>query len=426
MRNKSESKNMKRISYSEYKKNKCRVCFSGKLTNIISLGNLFLSDFVAKPSNVKRFPIDLVICQKCFLIQLKHTTPAKYLYTNRYGYRSGINETMKGELSDVVVKALKKVKVEKRDLVIDIGSNDGTLLSNYKKDVVTVGFEPVKKLAQITAKKANYAINDYFNYKSFVKSLPSNISNNKAKIITSIAMFYDLDNPNAFLDDVVKILDDSGIFIIQQNYLGGMIEQNAFDNILHEHLEYYSLSSLEYLLNLHNLKAIDVEERAINGGSFRVYVTFKSNNYIKETVALKKMREKEIRMGLKKNLTYKRFAREVKVISEKIHDFIKNEVKKGKTVYIYGASTRGNTLLQYCNLDRTLIGAAVERNSEKWGKKIASVGIPIISEEEARKRKPDYMLVLPWFFKDEFIKREKKYLDNGGHFIFPLPKLTIV
>ncbi len=419
-------KNDNKAFYSSYEIKKCRVCLSSKLKKIISLGNLYLSDFVKKPINIKQFPIDLVMCLNCSLVQLRHTTPPKYLYTERYGYRSGINETMKNELSDVVAKALKKVEVSKNDLVIDIGSNDGTLLSNYKKSINTIGFEPVKKLAELTSKNAKFTINDYFNYKSLKKILPNKISQNKAKIITSIAMFYDLNDPNVFLDDVVKILDDSGIFIIQQNYLGGMIEQNAFDNILHEHLEYYSLNSLEYLLDLHGLKVIDVEERVINGGSFRVYVAFKSNKKIKESVRLKKLRAKEDKMGLKKPSTYKKFAKEVRVVSEAIHNFIEREVRKNKKVFVYGASTRGNTLLQYCNLDTTLISAAVERNSEKWGKKIASVGIPIISEEEARKKKPDYMLVLPWFFRDEFIKREKKYLDNGGHFIFPLPKLTIV
>lgn len=419
-------KDNKKNPHSSYEINNCRVCLHDKLKNIISLGDLYLSDFVNKPVNVKKIPIDLIICLNCLLVQLKHTTPSKYLYTERYGYKSGINETMRRELADVVNKASGVVNLDKGDLVIDIGSNDGTLLSNYKKNIITVGFEPVKKLAELTSRKAKFAINDYFNYKSFKKVIPDKFSKNKAKIVTSVAMFYDLEDPNKFLEDVVKILDEDGVLIIQQNYLVGMIEQNAFDNILHEHLEYYSLSSLEYLLNKHNLKIIDVEERAINGGSFRIYALFKSNNSIKENSRVRKMREKEKKMELSKMSTYKNFAKEVKIISKNIHNFIKKEVKEGKTIYVYGASTRGNTLLQYCNLDTGLIKAAVERNPEKWGKKIASVGIPIISEAEARKRKPDYMLVLPWFFKDEFVKREKRYLEKGGHFIFPLPRLLIV
>lgn len=425
MSNKTKKDDKKNL-YSSFEIKKCRVCLSTKLKNIISLGNLYLSDFVKRPVNVKKFPIDLVICLNCSLVQLKHTTPSKYLYTERYGYRSGINETMKKELADVVCKATKMIKLGKGDLVIDVGSNDGTLLSNYKKSIVTVGFEPVKKLAELTSKKATFAINDYFNYRSFKKVIPNKVFKNKAKIITSVAMFYDLEDPNRFLDDVTRMLREDGVFIIQQNYLVGMLEQNAFDNILHEHLEYYSLSSLEYLLDGHNLKVVEVEERAINGGSFRVYAVFKSNKTLKDSLRLKKMREKEKEMQLNKILTYKSFAKNVKLISKNIKDFIKKEVQKGKTVYVYGASTRGNTLLQYCDLNTYLIEAAVERNPEKWGKKIASVGIPIISENEARKRKPDYMLVLPWFFKKEFIKREKKYLEKGGHFIFPLPKLSIV
>jgi hypothetical protein len=231
-----------------------------------------------------------------------------------------------------------------------------------------------------------------------------------------------MEEPNKFISDVKKIMKDDGICVIQQNYLVGMLKQNAFDNIVHEHLEYYSLLSLNNLLSKHGLEVFDVELRTLNGGSFRTYIGLKGKKRI--TKAVEKLNKYEKRLGLNKKKVYLDFAKRIKNNKKKLFEFIKKENEKGKIIYLYGASTRGNTLLQYFNLDNTLIKKAVERNPEKWGKIIASVGIPIISEVEARKDKPDYMLVLPWFFKKEFLKREKAYLKHG-HFIFPLPKFEV-
>ena len=402
----------------------CRVCYSKELVFILSLGNQYLSDFVQGNPKIKKYPLELVICKKCSLVQLAHTTPPAYLYTERYGYRSGINDTMKKELAEIVKKALKKKFLKKDDLVVDIGSNDGTLLSNYKKGV-TVGFEPVKKFAKASEKFCSYSINDYFSYSAFQK-LPKSIREKKVKIVTAISMFYDIDAPNNFLKDITKVLDKNGILIIQQNYLPGMLLQNAFDNILHELLEYYSLASIEYLLAMHNMYVFDVEETPINGGSFRTYIRFKDNNKNKVSSRVKKMKEKEKKLMLSSLKTYRDFASRVDKIISQLHDFIYQKAKEGNKIYLYGASTRGNTLIQSCKFNNKVIFAAVERNPEKWGKKIASVRIPIITEEKARQDKPDYMLVLPWFFKKEFLKREKEYLKKGGHFIFPLPKITVV
>lgn len=402
----------------------CRVCCSKKIISILSLGNQYLSDFVKGNPKIKKYPLELVICKECSLVQLAHTTPPAYLYTERYGYRSGINDTMKKELSEIVKKSLKKKPLKKDDLVVDVGSNDGTLLSNYNKGI-TVGFEPVKKFAKASERFCTYSINDYFSYPAFQK-LPKSIRKKKAKIITAISMFYDIDSPNDFLEDITKILDENGILIIQQNYLPGMLLQNAFDNILHEHLEYYSLASIEYLLAKHNMYVFDVEETPINGGSFRTYIKFKNNNKNRVSSRVEKMKGKEEKLMLSSIKTYRDFARRVDRIISELHDFIYQKVKEGNKIYLYGASTRGNTMLQSCKFNNKVILAAVERNPDKWGKKIASVRIPIITEEKARQDKPDYMLVLPWFFKKEFLRREQVYLKKGGHFIFPLPIITIV
>lgn len=399
----------------------CRACYSKRLLNVISFGNLYLSDFLKTNKKPPKYPLALVLCQKCSLLQLKHTTPPSLLYTDNYGYKSGINQTMKDQLKEIAEKSIEKLKkTEKRIIVIDIGANDGTLLKYYPKNVYKVAIEPIKKLAKETKKHADVVINDFFSYESYKKAL----NNNKADIITAISCFYDIDDPNKFLHDITKILKEDGIFVIQQNYLKLMLEQNAFDNVVHEHLEYYSLISLQNLLNKHKLEIFDVEVNNINGGSFRTYISFKNKRKVSSSVT--KLTKLEKKLNFKNKGTYKDFAKRIRENKISTINFIKSEVRNSKKIYIYGASTRGNTLLQYFNLNKKLTPYAVERNPEKWSKKIASLGIPIISEEEARKKMPDYMLVLPWFFKDEFLKREGEYLRRGGHFIFPLPNLEIV
>ncbi|MEK7450739.1 MAG: class I SAM-dependent methyltransferase [Patescibacteria group bacterium] len=406
---------------SAIKKVNCRSCNSTALEKVISLGNFHLSEFTNLNVKPKSYPLSLVICTKCFLLQLQHTAPASVLYTENYGYKSGINDTMRNELREIVQKSLKKIKGRKENVVcVDIGANDGTLLKNYPNYVFKIGIEPIGKLAKECEKHANIIINDFFNYKAYIKL----VGVRKASIITAISCFYDIDNPNQFLSDVTKILDENGIFVIQQNYLKSMLELNAFDNIVHEHLEYYSMYSLNNLLAKHGLEIFDVETNDVNGGSFRTYIAFKNRRKIQGSVF--QLLRQEGKVGLDNKETYIRFAKRIKKSKKVLKDFIEKQIKKNKKIYVYGASTRGNTLLQYYKLNNRLITAAVERNPEKWGKKIASLGIPIISEDQARREKPDYMLALPWFFKEEFLKRERKYLRSGGHFIFPLPFLEVI
>lgn len=403
------------------KKRNCRSCNAKTLEQVISLGNLYLSNFVSGDTKPESSPLSLVLCTKCFLLQLQHTVNPSILYTENYGYKSGINNTMRKELREIARESLKKVKNKRVNITcLDIGANDGTLLKNYPSNVFKIGVEPINKLAKECEKYADTVVNDYFNYKTYKKLF----GDKKVSIVTAISCFYDIDNPNLFISDITKILDENGIFVIQQNYLKSMLELNAFDNIVHEHLEYYSMYSLNNLLAKHNLEIFDVKTNGINGGSFRTYIAFKNKRKIQESVP--RLLEYEKKVGLDKKKIYKEFTKKIKENKKKLTNFIKRQVKKRKIIYAYGASTRGNTLLQYYKLNNKLISAAVERNPEKWGQKIASVSIPIISEKQARKEKPDYMLVLPWFFREEFIQREKAYLKSGGHFIFPLPYFKVI
>lgn len=394
----------------------CRVCQSNQIINVLSLGDQYLAEFKDKGFPSKAYPVEMVMCKNCSLVQLKESTSPELLYTDNYGYYSGINNTIKADLLDIVNSSMEMVELLENDVVIDIGSNDGTLLKNYPKELARIGFDPVCKFAEFYKDQENLLfINDFFNYEALLKAYKEQGVNRKAKIVTAISCFYDLEDPHKFVADVAKILHPKGIFVIEQNYLATMLENVAFDNIVHEHIEYYTLKSLEYLLEKHFLKVIDVKVNSINGGAFRTYIRHMNN--------VEKMRIIEKRMKLDNQFTYMLFGMKVKKTAKKVHDFVEKVVKEGKTVYVYGASTRGNTLLQTCGLNEKLIKAAVERNPVKYGKKF--LGIPIISEEQARKDKPDYMLVMPWFFREEFLEREKEYIKNGGTLIFPLPEFQV-
>jgi len=407
----------------------CRSCGNKRLVPILSLGTMYVSNFVDAPGEkLVKAPLDLVLCNgknSCSLLQLRHTVALGLMYRN-YWYKSGMNKTMVDALADIANKAEQLVELEEEEVVLDIGCNDGTLLRSYgKKGIKLAGFEPAVNLLPYAEKGTTKIINDFFSSKEFKR----HFRNQKAKIVTSIAMFYDLDEPNKFVADIVECLDGAGVWVIQMSYLPSMLEQNAFDNICSEHLEYYSLASLERLLERHGLEVFDVELNDVNGGSFRAYVKHASSNAVKPFDGagnrVKGLRESEKRLGLQEKKTYQRFAGRVNKIKKSVVDFIRKETLKGKKVYVYGASTKGNTLLQYFGLDYRLIKAAAERNPGKWGKKTVGTMIPIISEEQARAEKPDYFLVLPWHFLEEFREREKAFFQSGGKFIVPLPEFRV-
>ena len=404
----------------------CRNCQNNNLKHILSIGNQYLVDFLEEDGENFTAPLELVLCDPetngCGLLQLHHTVSPDLLY-RRFWYKSGVNQTIRDDLEEIVRKAEEKVNLENDDIVLDIGANDGTLLRFYKnKSIKPIGFEPATNLLEEASIDTFKSFNEYFNAKSF----KSEFGTKKARVITSISMFYDLDKPHDFVGDIKDILDDNGIWILQMNYLVTMLENNAFDNIVHEHLEYYSLQSLEYLLNKHDLEVFDVEQNNINGGSIRVYIKFKNSNKFSISKNVDSVREYEKKIGLNNTKTYLDFAKRILNLREQTCGFIEDEIRDGKKIYVYGASTRGNTLLQYYGLNSELILAAAERNPEKWGKKTVGSKIPIISEKQARSEKPDYFLILPWYFKEEFVKRESEFLQNGGKFLIPLPEFEVI
>lgn len=405
----------------------CRVCDNNNLKHIISLGNQHLVDFLEDDDEKKTVaPLELSLCNKsqggCGLLQLQHTVPPDLLY-RRFWYKSGVNQTIRNDLEDIVSSAEKLCMLNDQDFVIDIGANDGTLLRFYKnRSLNLVGFEPATNLMDDAKIGNTEIINNYFNSNDFIEKFGSN----KAKVITSISMFYDLEKPNDFVRDLSKILSKDGVWILQMNYLVTMLQNNAFDNIVHEHLEYYSLQSLEYLLSKHDLEVFDISFNNINGGSIRTYIKHKDCTKFSITDSVQETRQSEKNLGLDDEKPYLDFANSIKNQKTQTYDFIKNEVNNNKIIHVYGASTRGNTLLQYYGLNSDLIKVASERNPSKWGKRTVGTNIPIISEDESRKIKPDYYLILPWYFLDEFLEREKLFLKEGGKFIVPLPKFKII
>ena len=407
----------------------CRICNSDQLTTIMSLGEQYIAAYTPKDTDpepiLDKFPLELVRCTAphCGLVQLRHSTPSDILY-ERYFYRSGINKTMIENLNEVVTHAMSKVQLNENDIVLDIGCNDGTLLKNYQaKKLRLVGIDPAKNMAEFSKETGAHIIVDYFSAKSFVE----HYNHEKAKIITSVAVFYDLEDPNQFVSDIAKILDENGVWVIELKYLPTMIFQNAFDNIVHEHLEYYHFAVIEHMLEKYSLKAIDALLNDSNGGSVRIFVKHASQPIDEESEKhLSELRRSEEAMNLSTDRPYEEFLHRCEKLKEQTVSFIKKEVNAKKKIHVYGASTKGNTILQYYGLDDNLIDAIADRNPDKWSRKTIGTNLKIISEEESRSLNPDYYFILPWHFLEEFRQREKEFFKNGGKFIVPLPDFKII
>ena len=405
---------------------KCRICENKKLNNIIDLNSQYIQGSFIKKNYprpyLKKIPLKLTLCPECSLVQLAHTTNKKILYKN-YWYESGINLTMRNHLEELVREASKLVKGNKIN-VLDIGCNDGTLLNFYDKKYKKFGIDPSQIVKKINKKKIT-VINDFFP----ITKKSNKIAKIKFNIITSIAMFYDLDNPNLFVKEIKKYLDKKGIWIFEMSYLIDMLKLNSFDTICHEHLEYYSLTSLNYLIDKNDLKIFKVSKNKINGGSIRCYVTHKDNKIYDNQLNLRYFRNHlltEKNLKIKKKKIYIKFLINIQKIKKKIISKIINIKKKNKSIFILGASTKGNTILQFLGINKNIIPYAIERNKEKIGAKTIGSNIEIISEKTAKLNFPDYKLVLPWHFREEIIKREIEYLKKDGKLIFPLPNMLII
>ena len=402
--------------------NNCRICKNPILVDIIDLGEqIITSRFplygdLSTPST----PICLCLCENCGLVQLKQITHSSELYEYEYGYRSGISNTMRDHLLNYQQEIISKVQLSSGDTIIDIGSNDSTMLQYYSKEFKRIGIDPTGKQFKHFYGDVDL-IPNYFtatNYKNVY-------GDKKVKIVSSISMFYDLPDPVQFANDICEILDDDGIWTCEQSYLLTMLERNSIDTICHEHIEYYSLTPIKLIADMSGFKIIDIKFNDCNGGSFRIYFAKRnSEKYNECSELIDSILKRESDYNVKHRDCYKTFINNCEQEIFKLTEFINIVNRNGKKVYIYGASTKGNCLLQYANIGEDKIKYAVERNPNKIGK-MTSTGIEIISEETMRIDPPDYLLVLPWHFRDEIIKREDVFLNNGGQLLFPFPNFEI-
>ncbi len=412
------------------KRTTCRVCGSDSLKKVIDLGPQYLQGSFVKPGkempSVRKIDCSLVRCNPeadenaCGLLQMEHSVPPEILYA-AYWYRSGTNNTMRNHLKEIADSAVNLIKKENAK-VLDIGCNDGTLLGNYPAQFEKFGCDPSDVAQEV---KNATVVQDIFPSELLFKVL----GDHQLDIITSIAMFYDLENPVEFVKGIKRFLSPYGVWIFEMSYMPRMLELDSYDTICHEHLEFYSLAVLEKICKMAGMKICKISFNEINGGSIRCYATHIENASLDNAADLSlitEVRHKEFDLELDTDKPYLAFQERIQKLKVELHELLTKLKKEKKVVHIYGASTKGNTILQWCNIDHTLVDYAAERNPDKYGASTLGTNIPIISEAESRSMNPDYYLVLPWHFKDEFIIREKEAIENGTGFIFPLPKIEIL
>jgi SAM-dependent methyltransferase len=409
----------------------CRVCGSNHLQPVIDLGEQYLQGSFIKPGrddpSTRKLPTLLVRCDvsknenACGLLQMAHTFPSEILYAN-YWYRSGVNETMRNHLKEIVDSA-RSILPGVGLRVLDIGCNDGTLLQCYPDDFDQFGVDPSDIASEI--KPPIKVVNAMFPSESVTRVL----ADRKVDIVTSIAMFYDLEDPVGFARGIRDLLAPDGIWILEMSYMPTMLRQNSLDTICHEHLEYYSLAVLEFIMRKTGLRIFRADLNEINGGSIRCYVSHAANVCFETAQAkafLQKLRFSEFDLALDTDRPYVAFFKRISVLKQELRDLLLSLKASGNKIHVYGASTKGNVLLQWCGIDSTIVECAADRNPEKNGALTIGTNIPIVSEEKSRAMSPDYYLVLPWHFRDEFLRRESHILAAGTKMIFPLPRLSIV
>jgi C-methyltransferase C-terminal domain/Putative zinc binding domain/Methyltransferase domain len=408
--------------------NRCRICGNSTLMPVLDLGRQYLTGVFPRGRDDKLTcgPLELVRCEgadACGLVQLRHSYDHAEMYGANYGYRSSLNKSMVRHLAEKVDGLLEFVRLTPTDLVLDIGSNDGTLLSNYPIAGPTlVGMDPTAAKFRELYRPDIQVVSDFFSADTLRRHFPGR----RVKLVTSIAMFYDLEAPQAFADQIASILAEDGVWHFEQSYLPAMLRTTSYDTICHEHLEYYALRQIKWIADRAGLRIIDVTFNAVNGGSFAVTVAPTAAPYPECTEKLHALLADEDRMGLSTFGTYLAFATRVMEHKLDLLKMLRNINAAGKKVVGYGASTKGNVLLQYCGLSAAEIPCIADVNSDKFGCVTPGTWIPIVSEADAKAANPDYFLVLPWHFRENLVAREQEFLGRGGKMIFPLPAIDIV
>jgi SAM-dependent methyltransferase len=403
---------------------------------VLDLGDQCIAGRFRRPGDDRneepRLPLQLVRCDRaadeagCGLLQLRHTVPGSALYSS-YWYRSGINRTMTQNLHEIAGQATNAVGgLRPGDLVIDVGCNDGTLFDGYADppaDVTFLGMDP-SDVTRYAVAKGYDVVRDFFSHAALAERYPDR----KARVITSIAMFYDLERPTAFVADIAQSLAPDGIWVSEFSYMPTMLAMNSFDTICHEHLEYYSFAVIERVLATAGLEVVRAELNDVNGGSIRLFAGHAGARAPRpeDAEALAQLRADEARLALDTAAPYEAFQQRVEQVRDDLLALLRRLRDEQKSIHVYGASTKGNTTLQYMGIDTSLVDCVADRNPDKWGSETIGTHIPIVSEDDSRALAPDYYLVLPWHFLEEFVEREAAFFARGGKFIVPLPNVQIV
>jgi len=402
----------------------CRVSKENDLVSFLNLGNQKLTGVFPRPEeDIDRGPLELVWSPSSNLVQLKHTFEPTEMYGDNYGYRSGLNGSMVQHLVNKAHYLEELADLQPGDVVVDIGSNDCTTLKAFSPHLKRIGIDPtIKKFVEYYPEEIPY-VADFFSEEAY-RSVEKD---KNARLVMSISCFYDLDDPVSFVKDIRSVLADDGVWHFEQAYLPSTLRSLSYDTACHEHIEYYSMLSVKNILDRAGMKIVDVTLNDINGGSFAVTACKDTNTSIKVNHSvIDWLVEEEYVMGLDTVKPYFDFAQRTYEHRNSLINLVKNIREDGKTIYGYGASTKGNVLLQWCGFTADDITAIGEVNEDKFGCVTPGTNIPIISEQEVKDANPDYMIVLPWHFKNGIIQREKEYMKNGGKFIFPLPYIQII
>jgi hypothetical protein len=403
----------------------CRISGSKNLVSILNLGIQKLTGVFPSSSepDPTEGPLELVWCPDSGLVQMRHSYDLGEMYGINYGYRSGLNSSMVDHLTQKIGYLQRINPVTGGDTVLDIGSNDATTLKAYSvAGLSRIGMDPTGIKFKKFYTGGIDLVPDFFSASAFQKVY----GNRKAKTITSIAMFYDLEDPAKFVRDIVKVLAPDGIWHFEQSYMPSMLRTTSYDTICHEHVEYYSLQPVVNLLDACGLKVIDVQMNSVNGGSFAVTACHSNYSRPVNQSLIDWMIDEENLMGLNTPRPFRQFEERVFQHRISLMNLVRSLSADGKKIYGYGASTKGNVLLQFCGLGSADISCIAEVNPEKFGKVTPGTRIPIVSETEAKADKPDYFLVMPWHFKNHIIQREQEFLRGGGKMIFPLPEIEVI
>ena len=403
----------------------CRICKNHNLIRILDLGEQVLTGVFPKLTDtqpITKGPLHLVKCMgesHCGLVQLEHSYDLSEMYGLNYGYRSGLNKSMVDHLKGKVDRICRLMSLQPSDLIVEIGSNDGTTLVSYPEiGLELVGVDPTGIKFSHYYPKHVRLIADFFSAKLFKECY----STKKAKVITSFSMFYDLEDPISFMQDIYEVLSDDGIWVFEQSYMPKMLDTNSFDTVCHEHLEFYGLKQIQWMVDRVGLRIIDVEFNDTNGGSFSITAAKNTSPLeVAESVTVAFARESEL--GLDNLATYSEFAERTKSVKQNLLRFLAEQKNAGKRVAALGASTKGNVLLQYCQLTENDIESIGEVNAEKFGCRSPGTNIPIVPEDDLLQSHPDILIILPWHFKDFFLTNPKL---KGFTLVFPLPTLEIV